>query len=1110
MDGSVEAYVTNSGSLQVGGDFSLEATDSKTIEADAGGFAIAASVGKRQGGSKKSNKSMGTLSVGASQAENSIGADSGYEVKAYITSTDVTVDGKATIEATSSATIDALAMGGALSADTDGNTGTVGTLAGAGAGTINDIQLDIEASLKSSSSIVTLNGGHVSITANDQSRIEADAGGVAVAVAFARKSSGTGSGGSGGSSSGFNGSGSVGAAVTNNTVANTVHAFVDSSYVDADGSLTIKASSDPAAEDMFEFEKTAVASSEITLEDHDLESGDPVVYRNPGATGDELGTLVDGETYYAIKIDDDTIQLAATEDDATDDSPVALTINTTNSGVDHVLEVRGAKIEGFAIGAAASASSSGGSGSGGSSSSGGLTGAFAGAGAVVENLVDNSVLAYVDGAVGANGDPGIVAGQGFELTAFDNSSVQADAGGFAIALSFAKKSGSSSSSGTSGSLSVGAGVASNEIGQNSGHEVRAYVQNTEVDVTGDVAILANSLATVETLAMAGSGSAISPSGGGSSGALAGAGVSASNVVSQDVEASIKASSIVEVTTGALEVSAIDSSTIEADAGAVAIAVRFAGAAADPQAGRAQACLVQLEPPWRKTRSRTQSMPLSTVLTSTSIRLSRFRRSRNKTRCPMRSTGTMRWPLASPARPTPAAAAGGLTGSLAGAGSSATNNIDNSIKAYVVGSTGSLLEARELADNSTVIDVPGIAAGTTLDVTASDDASVRADAGGYAVSLMRSAGSSGGSGGSGGSTGAGAIGASIADNLIGSGTGHEVKAYIDSSEVVVQGDTTIEALFSAPVDAQAIGAALAAQQSSGGGSGLAATLSGAGAGVENSVSVDVEASVKTGSILLVENGGDLTIEALDQSEINADAGGVAIAVAFSSSSGNSGSSGSDLSGSIGAAIAENTLNNSVLAYIDASDVQSDGFLDLSARSEATNPTDTDYRVDALAFGVAVYLRAEEASSGLSGSLTGAGSSATNNIDNTILAYVTGSDGSLIQTSGLLNNQASNEPGIKVGTTLDVTASDDASVRADAGGYAVSLSRSSGGSSGSSGSGSIGASIAENLIGSGTGHDVKAYVDASEVVVPDNTTIEALFTAPVDAQAIGAAASGEMHE
>ena len=87
-----------------------------------------------------------------------------------------------------------------------------------------------------------------------------------------------------------------------------------------------------------------------------------------------------------------------------------------------------------------------------------------------------------------------------------------------------------------------------------------------------------------------------------------------------------------------------------------------------------------------------------------------------------------------------------------------------------------------------------------------------------------------------------------------------------------------------------------------------------------------------------------------------------------------------------------------------------------------------------------------------------------------------------------------------------ASDDASVRADAGGYAVSLSRSGSASSGSSLSGNIGASIAENPIGSGTGHAVKAYINASEVVVPGNTTIEALFTAPVDALAIGAAASG----
>ena len=187
----------------------------------------------------------------------------------------------------------------------------------------------------------------------------------------------------------------------------------------------------------------------------------------------------------------------------------------------------------------------------------------------------------------------------------------------------------------------------------------------------------------------------------------------------------------------------------------------------------------------------------------------------------------------------------------------------------------------------------------------------------------------------------------------------------------------------------------------GSSGLGVDLNGAGAGVTNTVSVDLEASVKNGSILLVRKR-HADDPGLDQSEINADAGGVAIAASLSSST--AASSGTDLSGTVGVALAENTLNNSVLAYINGSDVHvPSSSLTLEAKSETAPNSDADYRVDALAFGVAATVDSGAGSSGgLSGSLTGAGSSATNNIDNTILAYITGSDGSLIQASGLLTS------------------------------------------------------------------------------------------------------------
>ena len=105
---------------------------------------------------------------------------------------------------------------------------------------------------------------------------------------------------------------------------------------------------------------------------------------------------------------------------------------------------------------------------------------------------------------------------------------------------------------------------------------------------------------------------------------------------------------------------------------------------------------------------------------------------------------------------------------------------------------------------------------------------------------------------------------------------------------------------------------------------------------------------------------------------------------------SSSSGADLSGTIGVALAENTLNNSVLAFIDGSDVHvPNGSLDPRPPSPKRRriPRRLSRRRPGLrccvpTLDVVRQLR-------FSGSITGAGSSATNNIDNTIKAYITGS-------------------------------------------------------------------------------------------------------------------------
>ena len=79
----------------------------------------------------------------------------------------------------------------------------------------------------------------------------------------------------------------------------------------------------------------AVGSDELTLTGHGLASGDAVVYSNGG--GSDIGGLVDGTTYFIIKIDNNTIQLATTFAEATASTPVPIELTSVGAGVGHSL-----------------------------------------------------------------------------------------------------------------------------------------------------------------------------------------------------------------------------------------------------------------------------------------------------------------------------------------------------------------------------------------------------------------------------------------------------------------------------------------------------------------------------------------------------------------------------------------------------------------------------------------------------------------------------------------------------------------------------------------------------------------------------------------------------
>ena len=66
-----------------------------------------------------------------------------------------------------------------------------------------------------------------------------------------------------------------------------------------------------------------IASEQITLNSHNFETGDPLIYTNGGGTS--LSNLSNGSTYYVIKQDNNTIKLAVNRSDALSGNAINLT-----------------------------------------------------------------------------------------------------------------------------------------------------------------------------------------------------------------------------------------------------------------------------------------------------------------------------------------------------------------------------------------------------------------------------------------------------------------------------------------------------------------------------------------------------------------------------------------------------------------------------------------------------------------------------------------------------------------------------------------------------------------------------------------------------------------
>ncbi len=675
-----------------------------------------------------------------------------------------------------------------------------------------------------------------------------------------------------------------------------------------------------------------------------------------------------------------------------------------------------------------------GSGSKGDGSGLSISGAGSGSG--------NNVTTLIEAAIVRGSSVTTTAGTSVSLAATDTSTIDADAGSGALAAAFGQ--------GGSFALAVGAAAATAVVAST----VRSRIDESEVTSGGDLNLTAISTATVNSLTVGIGGAMGGGDGGGVT--LAGAGSGSGNSISTTVEASISdASTVTTLGTGAIMLSATDSSTITADAGGVSFAL---GGGQGGGIGVAVGVSVAVN---EINNTISAAIDSSTASSAGTVQLSA---TSNATVDSLTLAGA---PVV----------AGGQGGGVAfsGAGAGSGNTINNTIEASIASST---------------ITLTGSGA---IHLAAEDTSKVTADSGGVGLAVA---------GGQGGGF-ALEVGAAISINEI----ENSITAEINRSTVNGAAAVDLSASSTATIDAFSIAAG--AGGAGGEGGGIAIALNGAGSGntikntiaavVENStlntpagvaVSVSAEDTSKimadAGGVAIVGaggqgggvagsaglsvainntiqarvdtsqitfNSGDVSLAAIDNATIDADAGGIAISGA--------GGQGGGVAATVGLAVAINEISNTVEAEIDNSNLSGAVSASLTATSTAT--------IDALTFAGGL---AGAGGQGGGVALTGQGMGSGNTINNTIRAVITGASQVTVSGGG-----------------LTLTATDDSSIDADAGGIGIAGAGGQGGGV----AGAVGVAVAINDIS----NTVEAKIDNSAVSGAANVALTATSTSTIDA-------------
>ncbi|WP_108257940.1 beta strand repeat-containing protein [Mangrovicoccus ximenensis] len=1043
VTGTVDALI-NPSTIYAAGAVSVSASDETMIEAIAGSVAVSLNVGSGDGAK------VG-VGLGVSVTVNEIEVDT----EASLTSTTVEA-ASLDVTASTASVIDSLAFGIALAVTQSSDSAISVAATGAAADNLvaNSAIAVIEDTADSGATVTV--SGDVTLDASDSTVITADAIAASLSLSISSDSTSV--------------SGDLGVAVTLNDISNTVRAAInDIAVTSTAGAVTLDAATTSSISTTATSASIGISSSsngtaanfsaDISLAFNDIQN--------------VVEAVIEGG---AVVTADDEVALTATDDSSVTAVVTAASISAAVSG---------------------------------SGSAGGLSITATNA----KNEIDSDLRAVVDGSE--------VHGASLETTAESNASVDVVATSASIAVTI---SGSYSLSGTG----TGAG-AQNSIGGDGGNTITAgLINGASADVDGAVTIQADNNSDIDATVTAASASVSGSSDG--SIALTVTVATADNVIATDTSALVENSSVlggglldmdanssgtIDVTgtaatlsvtassgnisvgvsvtvavvqntvngsvesvvrnstvsgTSDVEITAVNDTVIHATSGSVAVGVTVAsGSIAFGADLTAAAATNEIG------TDTTSGIISSDVTTPGHIDID--------------VTSSVEATAIAYAASVSVGASGDVSGTIAGAGAGATNThsgisravIEDSPEVLVMGvpeggvSAGGAVDI-DAADTTTLestvvaatvavslgssasfaIGVSIIVAindfdaeteagifgstvsGSSIDVTADGNASITAT--GVAASVSASSGDI---------SFAGAGSGAGADNDL----DNRVAALIEDSDATSGSGVTVHAEDSSSITSTVVAAAVGLAISQGGSASIAAAI--AVSVSLNEIDTELQAGIIGSN---VDAGGAVSVDALNDTTINANA----VAVSISAAGGGEIAVGLTGSGSD----VDNVLNNTVEATISGSEIVNAGAVTVIADNEAQIDTTAVSASASLTFGNTAAI-------------------------SIAISAVTADLDMQTATSANITDSEITDPG-----AVTVQAWNDTDIQTDA--VAASLSASA--SSGSFALGVTAAVVATNAVAGGS---TEAVIDGSTLTEADSVTVEARDISEIDTTYVSAA-------